>query len=340
MAEEKILVIQLRQLGDILLTTPVLRAVKKAKPRARLTFLSAAMGRLVLDDCPFLDEHFFYEDEWTWREEVRLANTLRERRFDLVLDFMNNPRSAFYSMRSGATERLAFKSARRLAYTQIVRRPDAGRYIVDEKFDLLRAAGFNPTEQGLILPWSESHTRPLMKLWGEHPRFRAAPLVVTLSPTHRRAERRWPLDRFAALGDLLVREWGAEVLWLHGPGEEEEVAAARALCKEPTILAPKTSFREMAALVANTDLFIGNSNGPSHVAVANGVCSLQLHGPTHARSWCPMTDKHRAVEAGVTQRMDEITVASVWEALAAMAPTILTQAGLARGRRPRLSWRS
>lgn len=340
MAEETILIIQLRQLGDILLTTPVLRALKKAKPRARLTFLSAPMGRLILDDCPYLDEHFVYEDAWTWKEGLRLANTLRERRFDLVLDFMNNPRSAFYTWRSGATRRLAFKSARRLAYTQTVARPEAGRYIVDEKFDLLRAAGFAPLDQGLVLPWFESHTRPLMKLWGERPAFRTAPLVVTLSPTHRRVPRRWPLDRYAALADRLVKDWGAEVVWLHGPGEEDLVARARAMCTTDTVLAPKTSFREMAALIANTDLFIGNSNGPSHVAVADNICSLQLHGPTQARSWCPMTEKHRAVEAVQTRSMEEISVDAVWQALQAMAPAITAQATAARLRRPRLSWRS
>src|SRR5690606_12975626 len=93
LAEMKILVIQLRQLGDILLTTPCLRALKQEFPKARITFLSHAMGRLILDDCPSLDEHFFYDDTWSKMRELRLARTLRARGFDLVFDFMNNPRS-------------------------------------------------------------------------------------------------------------------------------------------------------------------------------------------------------------------------------------------------------
>jgi heptosyltransferase-2/heptosyltransferase-3 len=136
-----------------------------------------------------------------------------------------------------------------------------------------------------------------------------------------------------------VREWGAEVLWLHGPGEDAAVAAARGLCQEDTVLAPKTTFREMAALLANTDLFIGNSNGPSHVAVAAGICSLQLHGPTHARAWCPLTDKHRALEAVATRAIEEITVEQVWEALCGMQATIQAFAAAARQKRPRLTWR-
>jgi ADP-heptose:LPS heptosyltransferase len=62
------------------------------------------------------------------------------------------------------------------------------------------------------------------------------------------------------------------------------------------IKSPKTTFRELAALIGESHLFIGNSNGPSHVAVAMDTPSIQLHGPTSAVSWCPMTERHRAVQ--------------------------------------------
>src|SRR5690606_32279301 len=122
--------------------------------------------------------------------------------------------------------------------------------------------------------------QPFMRLWAESQLFKDAPYRVALSPTHRRAVRRWPLASYAALADRLVNEWGAAVVWLWGPGEEAEIDAAMALTQAPTIKAPKTSFREMAALLGNMHLFVGNSNGPSHVAVADGICSLQLHGHT------------------------------------------------------------
>jgi heptosyltransferase-3 len=370
LAEERILVIQLRQLGDILLTTPCLRAIKRERPKARLTFLSHAMGGLVLDHCPSLDEHFSYDGSWTKRQEWKLACTLRERRFDLVFDFMDNPRSAFYAWMTGAPRRVGFRSARRPAYTLAVPRPPEPRYIVHEKFALLQAAGFlqgevlgprpppTPDQAGaraeaaalardaLILPWFEAQTQPLLRLIGANPQFRAAPLRVALSPTHRRPARRWPLERYAAIADRLTREWGAVVLWIYGPGEEAAVDQAMALCQEATLKAPRTNFREMAALIGNVDLFIGNSNGPSHVAVAAGICSLQLHGHTTASSWCPMTERHRAVQSpdyGRTDRtmdqmMQAVTVEAVWAAIEAMRPTVETYAATVR--RPRLTWRS
>lgn len=338
MAEERIIVIQLRQLGDILLTTPVLRAIKKERPKARLTFLSHAMGRLILDQCPFLDEHFTYTDQATLGEQLKLARTLRERRFDLVFDFMNNPRSAFHAWYSRGALRYAFASARRFAYTEVVAKPDAPEYIVREKFRLLRAAGFSPVDERLVLPWSGVHTGPVMKLYGTDSAYRDAKLRVVLSPTHRREARRWPLDRYARLADRLAADWGAHVHWLWGPGEEAVIDEVMKLCKGRTYKAPVTTFREMAALIGNADLFVGNSNGPSHVAVAADVCSLQLHGPTSEVSWCPLTEKHQALrgEGGTMAGVDE---AAVWAKLEEMKGVVTAFAAAERSKRPRMAWR-
>ena len=337
MAEERILVIQLRQLGDILLTTPLLRAIKIERPKARLTFLSHAMGHLIVEQSPFVDEHFSYSDQSTKREEWKLAKTLRERRFDLVFDFMNNPRSAFYTLFSGGKRRYAFRSARRPAYTDVIAKPTEPEYIVREKFRLLRAAGFTPTDERLVLPWNESHTRPVMKLYGTDAAYRNATLRIVLSPTHRRDVRQWPLDRYARLADRMVGEWGAYVQWLHGPGEEGVIDEVMRLCSSATHKAPPTTFREMAALIGNADLFVGNSNGPSHVAVAGNICSLQLHGPTSAASWCPQNDKHQAVQGAST--MDSVGEGEVWARLTHMRPVITAFAAAERARRPKASWR-
>ncbi len=344
MTEERILVIQLRQLGDILLTTPVLKAIKRERPKAHLTFLSHGMGRLVLDQSPCVDEHFTYSDDFSKMQEWQLSKTLKERRFDLVLDFMNNPRSAFYALRAGG-ERWAFRSARRPAYSHVVPKAATAEYIVREKFRLLEAAGFAPADEKLVLPWFEAHTQPLMRMYAREARFREAPIKVILSPTHRREVRQWPLANYAELADRLTKEWGALVLWLHGPGEEAVVDEAMAHCRQPTLKAPKTNFREMAALIGNVDLFVGNSNGPSHVAVAANICSLQLHGPTNAISWCPMTERHQALQApefgkSPAPRMASITVDAAWTKLATMQRVVAAFAAEQKPKRPRLLWKA
>lgn len=331
----RILVIQLRQLGDILLTTPCLKALKTAFPTAKVTFLSHAMGRLVMDQSPHVDEHLTYDGQDSVWDHFALVQSLRRQRFDLALDFMGNPRSALYTWASGAKKKVGFESARRLAYQIQVPRPSSEEYIVDGKFSLLRAIGVRAEDRRLVLPWFEEHTRPTIEFLESHRDFRESSMRVVLSPTHRREARRWPLARYAQLSDLLVQTWGATVIWLWGPGEEAEIDAARALTKEASLKAPRTSFREMAAFLANTDLFIGNSNGPSHVAVAVDTPSVQLHGPTSGRSWCPETERHRYLQ-GAT--MQDIAVDHVGSLLSAMQDLIVEHATHRTAQKLRCHW--
>jgi ADP-heptose:LPS heptosyltransferase len=339
----RILVIQLRQLGDILLTTPVMTELRRLVPDAHITFFSHAMGHLVIDGSPDVDEFFTYGSDWSFAREFDLARTFRRRKFDVVFDFMNNPRSALYAFATAAPQRWAFRSARRWAYTNVAPRDGAPEYIVKEKFRLLEAAGLQPRAESasaLVLPWFEKHTGPLMKMFSGHAAFQSG-LRVVLSPTHRREERRWPLASWAAFADKLVAEQNSHVMWVWGPGEEPVIDEVMKLCKRPTQKCLPTSFREMAALVANCDLFVGNSNGPSHVAVAIGTPSIQLHGPTLAQSWCPLTPEHQAVCAQshlVRGSMEDISVTKVWEKFLSMLPLLNQKAEAARAGGVRLTW--
>jgi heptosyltransferase-3 len=326
-AASNILLIQLRQLGDIILTTPGIRELKRAWPDARISFLCHPMGRLILEDNPSIDQLLTYDPKLPWYREWDFVSQLRSQAYDLVLDFMYNPRSALYAKLSGAPRRLAFPSRRQWLFTDIVAQDRTVEYIVLEKFRYLRHLGIKPERGGLVLPWFQQHAKVVEDWIAEESRLRSTAPRVILAPTHRREDRRWPLDRYAAIADRLTRDWGAIVIWAWGPGEGEFVQAAQKLCETQTLMAPKTSFRELAALIANCDLFIGNSNGPSHVAVAVDTPSLQLHGPTYAATWCPRTERHRALQAGQDRSegrgpMDLIREEELWQALKAMEPIV------------------
>ena len=315
----RILVIQLRQLGDIILTTPAVRAIRRHEPDAQIDFLSHKMGRLVLGQNPDIDELLTYAESDSFRQQIALIRRLREKRYDLAIDFMYNPRSAFLAWISGSRQRVAFDSRRNLAYTEVVPKLPQSDYIVREKFALLKALGIPAEDERLILPWQPQDAAVVQALQESSEAFRSGRLRIVLSPTHRRQERRWPLERYAALADYLSESWDACVIWLWGPGEEELVAEAMRLCRQKTMKAPPTNFSEMAAFLANVDLFIGNSNGPSHVAVSAQINSLQLHGPTLAVTWCPNNEAHQSIQA---RSMQEISLKQVLHQLETMRPAI------------------
>ena len=340
---QRILLVQLRQLGDILLTTPCLSALRQAWPAAEIVFLSHPMGRLILKDNPHLSELVTYDPNGGWRAEWALARLLRARHFDLVIDFMNNPRSAFYTRMSGAPRRLGFRSARSWAYTQSLPEPTHEDYIVRRKFLLLEAAGVAAGSEQLILPWPETAADLFQAFMDQVPALAKAPLRIALSPTSRRPKRCWPPANYAALADRLTAEWGAAVVWLHGPGETEVIDMVHALCQQPSYKAPATSFAQMSALIANMNLFVGNTNGSSHAAVAVNVPSLQLHGPTAAVAWCPLTEQHQALQApaddhAAASGMAALTVDHVWTKLTAMRPLLERIAAAQPQGRVRRDW--
>ncbi|MEZ4743135.1 MAG: glycosyltransferase family 9 protein [Bdellovibrionota bacterium] len=339
---KNILLVQLRQLGDILLTTPCTRELKKEFPDSNLFFLSHKMGKLILDDCPFIDGHFIYDPASSLKEQWKLIRLLRGLRIDIAFDFMNNPRSALYTYLSGARKRYSFISSRKIFYTDTIIRGSVDEYIVKEKFKLLQAAGMAPKCEKLVLAWGSEDLSPLSSFLETDSTFRDAHLRIVLSPTHRRARRKWAKENYVKLADYLVRNWGAAVTWLWGPGELDEVTALQKACHEKTMISPKTTFKELAALIGNADLFIGNSNGPSHVAVANDICSLQLHGHTNMKSWCPLNDRHRAIQSSEYGQklatLDSVTLENVIEVLNDFKPYVENYAGCRKKAGTRISW--
>jgi heptosyltransferase-3 len=313
MEKQNILMIQLRQLGDILLTSPCLRAVKEDNPEHRLTFLCHTMGREILQDSPYLDELITYNDKSAF-EYWQMAFSLRKRGFTMVFDFMANPRSAKLAWLSRSPQRFAFSTGRNWAFTHIIPRQTESDYIVREKFELLKAAGFHPTDESLFMPWSpEKDLGPYRELM-QHPEFASAPFKVALSPTHRRENRRWPLENYIQLAERLVREKNAGIVWTWGPGEEGIIADLVQRTQVRTFASPRTRLKELTALLSKLDLFIGNPNGASHFAVAAGCATLKLCGPqTETRAWSPLTEKHRIVK--VWDDIKNLSVEAVWKAI-------------------------
>jgi heptosyltransferase III len=290
---KNVLVVQLRQLGDILLTTPIAREIKRECPSTKVHFLAHGMGRLILEGSPYLDSIHYYHDQMTPGDWLTLTRNLRQLQCDLAIDFMDNPRSALLCWLSGASLRVGRPSWRRWAYHDTVARPTPGSYIVREKFQFLEKCGFHPQDPQLALPVTppdENLARDFISTLPAH-----RPIVV-LSPTHRRSNRQWSIANFAQLADALVAERNAIIVWIWGPGEEIVIDACMGLCHRQTYKAPATKFREMAALVKSANLVIANSNGPSHVAVAMDTPSLQLHGPTAGTAWCPNVARHQFIQ--------------------------------------------
>lgn len=289
------------------------------------------MGKPLLEQNPYLDKCFFYGDEAGFLHEVTLMREIRRRRFNVAIDFMNNNRSALYAYASGADIRLSYDGHRNLFYTRTLPKGIGDTYVVREKLRFLNALNIEATETPMLLPQTAQDAAVSAAFFdGSDTTSKQRPRVV-FSPTHRREVRRWPLRNYALVADRIASQWNAEIIWLWGPGEGEVIDKARALCGAGRgRKAPPTNLREAGALLSRCDLFVGNSNGLSHVAVATDCCSLQIHGPTRAASWSPLNRRHRAVEPAASARdsrpISLVSVEQVWSELMSMQVEVATSA--------------
>ena len=138
----KFLLIQLRRIGDVLMTTPAIRLLRESYPDADLTFLTESPSDQVLKENPNLQEILLYRKPESLPESLRSFLNLRSRKFDCVIDFYGNPRSALMTRLSGAPMRIGFDfRGRSLAYTHPVKISGKFTYSAVDKTQLLRPLG-------------------------------------------------------------------------------------------------------------------------------------------------------------------------------------------------------
>jgi len=288
-APRSILVVQLRRLGDVILTTPALEALKKRYPEARLDFLVEAPGAEAVAGQPAIDEVLVYDAEGALGA-LRWALKVRARRYDWVIDFLANPRTALLTALSGAKVKAGpAHVARRWAYNvRMVQSPQAC-YAALEKVRWLAPLGVAP-EDAPELPRLMLAQRPTK-----------VENVVGLVPPSRKETRRWPAPSYARLGRLLRDKHGCRIKVFWGPGEKglaDEVVrgiGAGAFAIEET-----RGISDLARELASCRVVVGNCAGPKHVALALGVPTVTIHGSSDPASWTPVHPDHLAV------RLDEL----------------------------------
>ena len=220
---KKILIIQLRRIGDVILTLPVINALRKNFPDAKIDFLTERPQDQFVRLSPQLDETLVYDK----RHPFVWIKNLRKRGYDCVLDFHSNGRTLVLTALSGAKWKVGFCGplTRALAYNLRVE-PKAGSYIVDKKLGMLGALGLNVERWNwdLKLPqesmdWADQF---LKEAGVAGPPFKLA----GIAPCSRRETRRWLPERWVqVLAGIVKRSHSALFLW--GPGEQVEIENLR-----------------------------------------------------------------------------------------------------------------
>ena len=297
MAFQKILLIRLSSLGDIVLTTPAIRAVRANFPNAYIAMLVAKQSADTLRENPHLDEIITFDrlakDKDTG-EMWRTVRLLRERKFTLAIDLQRKFRTEMLMYLSGATEQVG------KGWFCTVRVFERGnKHATEHYFDLLHAVGIPAEDRKLELFLAESERRDALQ------RLKTAGVVdaglkVGLFPGAGWKLREWMPERFAAIGDRLVQHFNADVLIFGGEKETELVHTVANLMHTRAIpFVGNLQVRQLAACIEQCDLFLTNDTGPMHIAAAVGTPTVSLFGPGNHIRFQPLGALHQTIRHDV-----------------------------------------
>lgn len=285
-------------LGDVLLSTPVLEALKRQFPDASLTVLIKKRARDILVNNPFVDELLEYDaveryhcPPWA----ARLALSLRRRRFDLAVDLTGDLRSSCLLFAIEPGYRVGFNHVglgflldRAIPYR-------ATGHVVDHLLKAVELIGPTSVDPAPALYLTDDERG------GGEALVRGAGVgegrdYVVVSPGSNRLLRRWPASRFGRLSGLIRERLGAVPVVtgsaLDAELAEEVVAASGGSALS---LAGRLSVRDLAAVAAGAKAFVGNDSGPIHIAASQGTPVVGLFGPTTPTHYAPRGAPSRIV---------------------------------------------
>jgi ADP-heptose:LPS heptosyltransferase len=298
-AAANILVTQLRQVGDVLLTTPAVKVLRDHYPDSRITYLTETGPAMLLQGNPHIDCIITRHRNAPLLQDFKLAYRLRQERYDLVIDFFCNPRSAWMSFLTGARHRVAGYHAGRAwwyTYTPAIKTGDG--YAVNDRLALLRTIGIDGELGQPVLKVPKEARNTIAGFFKTHNLEGKRP-IVTIDITSRRPAKRWIPERYVQVADRLTEKLHATVIFIWGPGEKELVETYMQQGQQRHVLACETNLMQLAALIERSHLHIGNCSAPRHIAVAVDTPSLTVMGPTDVRNWTYPSPRHQVVQGDV-----------------------------------------
>ncbi|MBC7837711.1 MAG: glycosyltransferase family 9 protein [Nitrospiraceae bacterium] len=279
-----ILLIKPSSLGDIVHAMPTCAAIRRAYPKARLTWLVKREWAGLVERIDGVDRVWSVKPTLTgWLSQV---SPLRAEQFDLVMDLQGLFRSAAIGWFSGSPLLVGFANGREGSprfYSRRVSVPQSDMHAVDRYLLVAKAVG--AVESGA----PEFRFRIPQTDYDEVDRVLSRSGVtpgtswVAMNVSARWQTKRWPPASFAEVADRLQQEGFGAVVMIGGPDERADIAEVNRMMKTPAIdLAGATTVGLLPALLSRASLLITNDSGPMHVAAAVGIPIVALFGPTSA----------------------------------------------------------
>ncbi|MEA3560219.1 MAG: glycosyltransferase family 9 protein [Candidatus Omnitrophota bacterium] len=274
---KKILLITLSNIGDVVLTTPVISVLKREFPGAGLSIMVGPKAKELFESVPGINL-IAYNKRISLREKAKLALGLRRQRYDLVVDLRNT----VFPLLIGARYRTAF----------LTRNSEAGIHARDKHLYKLKFLDIN-TDQASFFIWVDKDDQSYIDRFINEQNIASDERLVAISPGSRSDIKRWLKEGFAEVGDKLAEEKGIRVIMTGGKNDRDLVKKIIDMMKNvPVDISGQTNLGQLAGLLKRCALHITNDSAPMHISAALDIPTLAIFGPTDWRKYGPNGDRH------------------------------------------------
>lgn len=281
---QKVLVFSFSFIGDAVLSTAVIRPLRRRFPNAQIGFLVGIRAVDLFTGDPQIDQVFVYDNRGEhagWRGKVRLIQMLRREQFDLVVDLRDSVWSKLVGVKHWGMK---------------LRGADV--HAVTRYLDVLQRHGVDTTGALPKLELTNLELAKRDKFLEENGVDRSRPLIG-VHPGGNWVYKLWTPKSYARVSDVLHERWNAQILLFASPHEQSLLMHVASLMSCQPILVKTHDLRQVAALIEACNLYIGNDTGPMHIAAAVGIHVVAIFGSTNHHRSGPYGEGHTVVQSGL-----------------------------------------
>jgi lipopolysaccharide heptosyltransferase III len=286
-----VLIVRLRSLGDIVLSTPAFAALHDWRPDLRLCILIEPQFTPLLEGNPAIAEIL------TRKGFLATARELRRRKFSVAYNQHAGPSSAMLLSTIGARWRVCW-TGRQFSFLYNVLVPDivGPFHTVEHRIEQFYGTGLprGPIPPAQVFPQADAVASVARHL-SEQGISSGSPYAV-LRPGAKYFTKRWAMDKFIAIARWLRDKQGIVPVFNLGQGEADIAAEVRKSCGEDFVLLDSLDLGRLIALIAGCRIFVGNDSGPTHIASATGRPTIAIFGSSSSVHWRPWQTTNRVVQ--------------------------------------------
>jgi len=308
MKYKKILIIRTDRIGDVILSTPVIAAIKKANLNAHVAMMVRPYAEDIINGNPYIDEVITYDKYGRHKrilETIKFAFKLRREKFDLALILHPTNRVNWIAFLAGIPHRVGYGKKCGFLLTKRLRdtRCRGEKHESEYAMDVARAAGIDGDTSKVFIPERKDAKQMIVKFLN-FVEVVDADRLIGIHPGASCPSKKWPAERFAQVADKLIEAFNCKAIIIYGPGEIELARAVEKNMQKRAILSGKEfSIAELTSLIKRCSLLVTNDNGPMHIAAAIGTPVVAVFGRSQAglspARWAPLGAKSRCLHKPV-----------------------------------------